>query len=181
MFGRLLIDIARKEILDHLQGNKSLDHEMLIREDERFSQEAATFVTLTLHGELRGCIGSIVPHRSLLDDLCSNAKAAAFHDPRFPPLTLDEFKQVTIEVSLLSLPKRFEYESILELKEYVTHQHGVILKQGYAQATFLPQVWEELPNFELFFSHLCQKAGLDTGCLNQNPEIYLYEVEKFKE
>jgi AmmeMemoRadiSam system protein A len=181
MFGELLISTARQAILDRFHKDETLDIQKILAEDERFSQEAATFVTLTLDGQLRGCIGSIIPHRTLLSDLISNAKSAAFHDPRFAPLSQQEFERITIEVSLLTIPQRFEYETIADLKAYIEPRHGVILKQGSAQATFLPQVWEELSDFDLFFSHLCQKAGLASGCLQQHPEIYLYEVEKFKE
>ncbi len=181
MFGELLLHIARSAISDSLHNSESIDTQKLIQEDERFTQEAATFVTLTIEGQLRGCIGSIIPHKTLLSDLISNAKSAAFNDPRFIPISPKEFDLVTIEVSLLTVPERFEYETLNQLQAYITPEHGVILKQGFSQATFLPQVWEDLPSFELFFSHLCQKAGLERGCLENHPEIYLYEVEKFKE
>ena len=181
MQGELLISIAREAISDKLHGTHSIDMHKLVEDNHEFTKKMATFVTLTLNGQLRGCIGSVVPHRTLLEDLVSNAQSAAFNDPRFMPLSCEEFDDIKIEVSLLSEPKRFMYESIKELKERVTYADGVILKQGHLQATFLPQVWEQLPTFELFFSHLCEKAGMGEECLREHPEIFLYQVEKFKE
>ena len=181
MLGELLTKIARDAISDQLYGTQTMDMQDLAQENSELTQQRATFVTLTLDEELRGCIGSILPHRTLLDDLVSNARSAAFKDPRFRPLSTKEFENIHIEVSLLSQPERFEYKSVDELKQKVSHNDGVILKDGPYQATFLPQVWEQLPSFELFFSHLCQKAGLNTECLKLNPEIYLYQVEKYKE
>ncbi len=181
MSKELLIAIARNSIEQHFKTQKSVDKAFWLDKDANLALQGACFVTLTLHHELRGCIGSIVPHRSLLDDLYANAHAAAFNDPRFPPLTQDEYEQVDVEVSLLTSPKKQEYGSIEELKAFINPKHGVILKQGYAQATFLPQVWEQLPLFEDFFAHLCNKAGLSIDCLKEHPEIYLYEVEIYKE
>ena len=146
------------------------------------SEKRATFVTLNEYGELRGCIGSLEPHRTLLDDLVSNAKAAAFHDPRFMPLDKSEFDKIEIEVSILSVPKLLEYDSIDDLKSKVkVGTDGIVLKHYGYQATFLPQVWEQLPTFELFFAHLCQKAGLAPNCLEEHPQIEIYQVEKIKE
>ena len=181
MLGELLIDIARNSISDAFSNASTIDSEKLTLEHSEFSKHTATFVTLTLNGQLRGCVGSITPYRSLLDDLASNARSAAFKDPRFMPLSREEFDEIEIEVSLLTEPQRFEYGSVDELKARVTHDDGVILKDGPYQATFLPQVWEQLPSFELFFSHLCEKAGLNAGCLTSHPEIYLYQVQKYKE
>lgn len=181
MLGELLIKIAREAIAETLFNGTTLDKDSLSQQYGELSEHRATFVTLTSHGHLRGCIGSIVPHRSLLDDLISNARSAAFKDPRFAPLSREEFEEVEVEVSLLSEPQRFEYESVEELKDRITYDDGVILKKGPYQATFLPQVWEQLPDFDLFFSHLCQKAGLQAGCLDTHPEIYLYQVQKYKE
>lgn len=142
----------------------------------------ATFVTLTLQGQLRGCIGSLIAYRPLIDDLIANAQSAAFHDPRFLPLTPDEFQHVAIEVSLLSEPLLLEYTDTADLKSKIrVNEDGVILRHGNHQATFLPQVWEELNDFESFFAHLGMKAGLGSDPLAYHPEIYTYHVEKIKE
>jgi len=181
MLKELLINLARSTISDALDHTSTIDEDKLFKEYPDFEKPAATFVTLTIGGKLRGCIGSLAAERSLFEDLTTNARSAALADPRFPRLTAEEFSKVKIEVSLLSEPKEFVYSTIKDLKEGITQNDGVILKRGSAQATFLPQVWEQLPSFELFFSHLCQKAGLDELCLQSRPKVFLYQVEKFLE
>ena len=177
----VLLSLARASIKGRFGGG-SLDTVNLLKEYPQLEQMGASFVTLTQDGHLRGCIGSIVAHRSLLEDIVQNAQAAAFKDPRFMPLSEDELSRTRIEVSLLSEPKVLLYEDSDDLKEKIrTGVDGVILRDGNHQSTFLPQVWEELTEFETFFSHLCQKAGLVGGCLESHPEIYTYQVEKVKE
>lgn len=174
-----LLNIARTAISDTLHHASTLDTKALLNTHPELSKPKATFVTLTLDGRLRGCIGSLVAHRTLLDDLIYNAKAAAFDDPRFYPLSLEEFLHVKIEISLLSEPETVEYKDVEDLKrQIVTGVDGIILQKGSRKATFLPQVWEQLPSFELFFSHLCQKAGLEPDCLVHHPDIKRYRVEK---
>ncbi len=180
--GELLLKIAREAIASRLGLAPPVDKEELTKRHPELKREQATFVTLTIGGRLRGCIGSIVPHRALIDDLVANAEAAAFDDPRFPPLSREEFERVDIEVSLLTVPQPLEYSDIEELRsKIVPGQDGVILQLDGRQATFLPQVWEDLNDFDLFFAHLCQKAGLPQNCLLYHPQIYTYRVEKFKE
>ncbi len=177
----LLLDLARLTIKDELYGTSSIDTLALERDNSFLSEIRSSFVTLTLDDRLRGCIGSLLPQRKLLDDITNNAKAAAFQDYRFQPLSKQEFECVEIEISLLTLPKVLIYDSIEELKEKIRPGiDGVILKKDHNKATFLPQVWEQLPSFELFFEHLCQKAGLCSDCLKQVPEIQIYQVEKIK-
>jgi len=177
----VILNIAKQAIKDRFESTSTIDTLSLLKQYPEFSKPKATFVTLTLDHQLRGCIGSLIAHRSLLDDLIYNAKAAAFDDPRFYPLTPEEFLHVTIEVSLLSEPTRVEYHDSKDLKSKITvGEDGVILQKGTRKATFLPQVWEQLPSFELFFSHLCQKAGLESGCLESHPDIWHYRVEKVK-
>ena len=177
----VILDIAKRAIRDSFNDTSSIDKEALLKAHPELSEPKATFVTLTLHGQLRGCIGSLIAHRSLLEDLIYNAKAAAFEDPRFYPLSEDEFKHTHVEVSLLSEPQPILYDSISDLKTKVkVGEDGTILQQGNRKATFLPQVWEQLPSFELFFSHLCQKAGLESNCLDHHPEIWCYKVKKVK-
>ena len=177
----VLLSLARASIKSFFDGG-SLDTVNLLKEYPRLGEKGASFVTLTQDGQLRGCIGSIIAHRSLLEDIIQNAQAAAFKDPRFMPLRKDELSRTGIEVSLLSEPQVLLYEDSDDLKGKIrTGVDGVILRDGNHQSTFLPQVWEELTEFESFFSHLCQKAGLVGGCLESHPEIYTYQVEKVKE
>ena len=111
----------------------------------------------------------------------ANSCGAAFQDPRFMPLSRKEFEKTDIEVSLLSEVSLLEYKNIKDLKEKVdVGTDGIILKLGNHQATFLPQVWEQLDDFDSFFGHLCNKAGLETNALELNPLIYKYQVEKIK-
>ena len=177
----VILDIAKNAIKDGFSHTSTIDKKALLELYPEFNKLKATFVTLTLDRQLRGCIGSLIAHRSLLDDLIYNAKAAAFDDPRFYPLSSEEFSRVHIEVSLLSEPERITYENSDDLKSKITiGEDGIILQKGSRKATFLPQVWEQLPTFELFFSHLCQKAGLESNCLESHPDIWHYRVEKVK-
>ena len=176
----VLLQIARESIKSHFLKT-DIDIQKLLEKYPFLKEKGAVFVTLTLNGNLRGCIGSLVSYRSLLDDLISNAKAAAFEDPRFSPLSQKEFEDIHIEISLLSTPKELYYDSIDDLKAKLRPNiDGVILKYGYNKATFLPQVWEQLPLFEQFFAHLCQKAGLEIDCLENHPEIFTYQVTKIE-
>lgn len=177
----VLLDIVKQAISDGFNRTTTLDKKALLEAYPEFAKPKATFVTLTLDHQLRGCIGSLIAHRPLLDDLIYNAQAAAFDDPRFYPLTPEEFLRVKIEISLLSEPKPIIYKNVDDLASKVAvGTDGIILQKGNRKATFLPQVWEQLPTFELFFSHLCQKAGLESGCLESHPDIWHYRVEKVK-
>jgi len=173
--------IAKNAIEDTLNNQSTIDKQALLQTYPELSKPQATFVTLSLDGRLRGCIGSLVAHRALLEDLIHNAKAAAFDDPRFYPLSKEEFLHVKIEVSLLSTPEPLHYEDIEDLKSKIcVGEDGVILQKKGRKATFLPQVWEQLPTFEHFFGQLCQKAGLEPSCLEAHPEVWTYRVQKVK-
>ena len=178
---QIYLDIAKKSIEDALYHRHTIEREKIVEAYPELGEKGAVFVTLNLHGGLRGCIGSLTAYRPLIDDLIDNACSAAFKDPRFFPLSLQEFDDVEIEVSLLSPPEVVEYSSIADLKAKVRPGiDGVVLTLYGRRATFLPQVWDELPDFDLFFSHLCQKAGLESSCLAEHPKIELYQVEKMK-
>ncbi|WP_187647390.1 AmmeMemoRadiSam system protein A [Nitrosophilus labii] len=184
-FKRTLLNIARIAIKEEFLGHKELNNEVKKRVLEMFPDLAklgAVFVTIKERGSLRGCIGSLIAYRTLIEDIIENAKAAAFSDPRFPPLTPEEFDKITLEISILSEPKPLAYTDIEDLRaKIVPGRDGVVLKYGSHQATFLPQVWKELSDFEQFFAHLCIKAGLRPNCLELHPEILVYYVEKFSE
>lgn len=175
-----LLALVKASIKSELNNTSYIDTSLKEKYPE-LNEQRATFVTLNLEGNLRGCIGSLLPQRSLFDDIVSNAKAAAFEDPRFSPLTSEEFENIEIEISILSIPSILEYKDTEDLKSKLKiGVDGVILKDGIYQATFLPSVWEQLPTFELFFSHLCKKAGLIQNCLKNHPEIYIYQAKKIK-
>jgi AmmeMemoRadiSam system protein A len=178
----ILLKIARESILEELEGKQLINKDELIKNYPFLSEQRATFVTLKINKNLRGCIGSILPRMSLIDDVIYNAKQAAFTDPRFYPLTPDEYKQIHIEVSILTIPEKLEYENPQDLKRKIRPKiDGVILSLADKQATFLPSVWDELPIFEIFFGNLCMKAGMQGDCLKYHPLIYTYQAEIIEE
>lgn len=145
-------------------------------------QPGATFVTLTQQGHLRGCIGSLEAWRSLDGDVRANAKSAAFHDPRFAPLSDTELAHTRIEVSLLTpaVPISFadEADAIRQIHPGID---GIILERHGRRGTFLPQVWESLPDPYQFLAHLKQKAGFAADFWSPDVKLYRYEVQKWKE
>jgi uncharacterized protein len=131
------------------------------KDDFALFEKRGTFVTLTKNDSLRGCIGSILPRQPLWEDVAENAVHAAFHDPRFDPMQDFEVPKIRIEVSVLTVPIHVKYSSFHELEQNIKPLiDGVIIQSGNAKATFLPQVWEDLPDINGFFKHLCIKAGL---------------------
>jgi AmmeMemoRadiSam system protein A len=180
--GKYLLDEARKTIQKAL-----FDEEEQKIEDAGlpavFNQRRGTFVTLTIGGNLRGCIGHIIPQESLIEGIRVNAINAAFKDPRFRPLDREEWKRVRIEISILTDPKPLSYSNADELlKKLRPGIDGVILKKGYRQSTFLPQVWDQLPRKEEFLNHLCLKAGLDGDEWKKGGlEVSTYQVQAFEE
>ncbi len=179
---KILLDIARKSIYTAFDNSLELNKQYYLNSFKGLEEKRATFVTLTLNGNLRGCIGSLVAHNSLYEDVFINSRKAAFNDPRFNSLSYEELNKIKIEVSVLTPAKLLSYTNIEDLKQKITpFKHGVILKYKNHQATFLPQVWEQLNSFEEFISSLCKKANLDSSILYKKPEIYLYEAIKAKE
>lgn len=141
------------------------------------------FVTLHKAGALRGCIGTIEPANSLIANVKDNAIKAAFSDPRFPPVTVEELPEIEIEISVLTIPKSLDYTDAEDLlRKLEPGVHGVILSQGWHAATFLPQVWTQLPRKESFLSNLCAKAGLpQTAWKDKKTQVKVYEVTYFSE
>ena len=145
--------------------------------------DQATFVTLTINSQLRGCIGHLEAIQSLYLDVYENASAAAFKDYRFNPVTRPEFSQLNIEISILSAPVPIKAKTPDEkLKAITPHAHGLILELQGRRSTFLPQVWEDLPIKEEFLAHLSQKALLTSDAW-QNPQAKLstYTVKILRE
>ena len=152
-------------------------------DDDRFKLPCGTFVTLKIKGQLRGCIGNLTATETVLDGVKRNAINAALHDPRFSPLSQDELERTQIEVSILSEPRPLAYRDGQDLiKKLRAHVDGVIIRKGHASATFLPQVWEQLPGPEDFLTHLCKKAGLPAEAWkNSELEVLTYQVQYFEE
>jgi len=141
--------------------------------------EGASFVTLTINGNLRGCVGSLWAYRPLYEDIINNATAAAFKDDRFIPLTKGENQKIDIEISLLSQPKKVDYKNIQEMLSKIgANTDGVTIMKDKKVATFLPQVWSEVPDKEEFLSELCFKAGLSNDeWKNGSLEVFTYQVQ----
>ena len=177
-----LLNLARETIARHLRGEEPppVDLDTL---SESLTCDGASFVTLTKQGQLRGCIGSLEPRRPLVLDVCENALGAAFHDPRFPPVSPGELANLHIEISVLSIPQPLSYDGpddlIAKLRPGVD---GVVIKRDWNRATFLPQVWEKLPDAHQFLEHLCLKAFLPADAYRHpGLDVYTYQVEKFEE
>lgn len=180
--GQALVKLARQTIAERL-GKKSIKVDPDAMADIAFQDHRGTFVTLTINKQLRGCIGNLDSTESILAGIKRNAVNAAFHDPRFPALKAHELDQVDIEISILTEPHRLEYGDSKDLLAKLrVHVDGVILSKGPANATFLPQVWEQLPKPEQFLSHLCMKAGLPADDWEKSRlEILTYQVQYFEE
>lgn len=174
----VLLKLARETIKSELEGKPLTIDEKIKKE---FSEKKACFVTLTIDGKLRGCIGSLIPRQEIWKEVVENAKNAAFHDPRFYSLTKTELEKIKIEISILSLPKEIFYKNLDDLKRKIKGK-GVILTYGFYSATYLPQVWEELKDEEEFLSSLCLKAGLPSNFWKKKGlKIQTYSVKKIRE
>jgi AmmeMemoRadiSam system protein A len=180
----ILIALAKAAILVALNQTEDFNLSKALQDYPELKKNAATFVTLTTgtDDQLRGCIGSLEAYRPLYKDIIFNAQSSALRDPRFQPLTLKELENIKIEVSILSEPQVLHYRDKKDLKtKLIPLRDGIVLRHKGKHATYLPQVWEQLPTFEPFFESLCQKAGLPTDCLKEHPEISSYQVKKYKE
>jgi len=176
-----LLSVARKAIADELEISFGEPVEP-DGHDAELTEKTGVFVTLEINGRLRGCIGNILPVYPLFEAVRKNAVNAAFEDPRFMPLEPEEFDDVEIEISVLSVPKKLSYKNSGDLlKKLRPGIDGVILKKGYYEATYLPQVWGDLHDKEEFLSSLCVKAGMDSGEWKKGGvTVSIYEVEAFR-
>lgn len=180
--GRYLLSEARESIEGKLFSKKSKGKDDSVL-SPRFLEKRGTFVTITINNNLRGCIGHIIPQESLIEGIRINAINAAFRDPRFKPLSREECERIKIEISILTEPKKLSYRGADDLLNSLRPGvDGVIIKKGYRQATFLPQVWEQLPDKKEFLTHLCLKAGLDGYAWKKEKlEVSTYQVQAFEE
>jgi AmmeMemoRadiSam system protein A len=174
-----LLDLARRSIVNGLERGAPLavDPEEY---PESLRMERAAFVTLHLDGELRGCIGHLEAVQPLVCDVAENAYAAAFRDPRFPPLARRELARLAIHVSVLSPPEPMTFSSEADLLGQIRPGiDGLILTEGRARGTFLPSVWESLPAPRDFVDQLKRKAGLPADHWSDRIQVARYATESF--
>lgn len=182
MIDQIVLQIAKNAILTRFNDEYILNREELLENYPFLNSDGATFITLHYDGQLRGCIGSIIAHRALIEDIIHNSLSSAFNDSRFKPLTPDELSHITLEVSLLSEPKLLEYRDYNDLQNKIQPNiDGLILKYNGYQGTFLPQVWEQLPSPKEFLDHLSIKAGANPSIYTNHPIIYRYQVDAIEE
>jgi AmmeMemoRadiSam system protein A len=150
---------------------------------QRLRAHGASFVTLTVRGALRGCIGALEASKPLALDVCEHAVAAALEDPRFDPVRPDELAGIEVEVSRLTAPSDLPYRDPEDLLHKLRPGvDGVILRDGPRRATFLPQVWDKLPDKAEFLDHLCAKMGASEGAWRtRHLQVQTYQVEEFHE
>lgn len=174
-----LLGLARQRISEPFTDQPSVHNAEL---DEVLRVKAATFVTLTKQGQLRGCIGTLNAFQFLVDDVMHNAYQAAFEDPRFLPLGEDELADIDIEISVLSHPQSISFTSERDLLDTLEPNiDGVIIEYMSHRATFLPQVWSQLRNKKEFLPRLIQKAGLPPGFDVKKLQVQRYQVTCFSE
>lgn len=175
-----LLQLARAVLENELHDAQ---HDLSLFENSVLEEKRGLFVTLQANGALRGCVGRVEAQNSVYTNVLALAKSAAFEDPRFDPLKSVELDSIKIEISLLTAPEEVIGETNLaKVARLRPHIDGVILSVGNCQATFLPQVWDNLPDHRDFMSHLCKKAKLDEDYwLNYNIHLKTYQVEHFQE
>jgi AmmeMemoRadiSam system protein A len=175
---KVLLTIARNSIEYPVKNGKKYKVEPSLLTDI-LKKNKATFVTLYVNDDLNGCIGSLTAFRPLADDVAHNAFSAAFEDHRFNSITFGDLDDLKIEISILSEPTRILFKNEADLLDKITmYDDGLILKLGLKQATFLPTVWEKLPDKIQFLKRLKEKAGLAPGYWSNQLEFFKYQVEK---
>lgn len=174
-----LLQLARDSIAHGLKTGKALKVKLQDFPPE-LTVDRACFVTLERQGQLRGCIGMLEAVRPLVEDVAENAFAAAFRDPRFPPLSNDELADLDLHISILSPAEPMNFDSEQDLLAKIRPGiDGLILEEGYRRGTFLPSVWEQLPSAEQFLRHLKQKAGLPADYWSDTVKVSRYTTEMF--
>ncbi|MCX6065796.1 MAG: AmmeMemoRadiSam system protein A [Chloroflexi bacterium] len=179
---QILLRLAREALEDGVRG-KDISPLNLTLLTPLLRAEGASFVTLTINGQLRGCIGSLQPYQSLVEDVREHAVAAALQDYRFPPVRPSELSKIHLEISRLTLPQPLDYTDAADLLSKLRPGiDGVILRDGPRRATFLPQVWEQIPDKAEFLNHLCTKMGAAPNLWRQKAlDVQIYQVEEFHE
>ena len=179
---QLLLTIAR-EAMEAAVRREPVPKLPLDEYPSTLQELGAVFVTLTHKTVLRGCIGALDPYQPLALDVQEHAAAAALNDFRFPQVQPDELAEIEIEISHLTEPKLLDYTDPVDLLKLLhPGVDGVVIKDGHRRATFLPQVWEKVPNPAKFLSQLCQKMGAPPDLWRRkHVDIYTYQVEEFHE
>lgn len=176
---RALLAIARDSI-DHGVAHGTALQPDLAALPAELGEPRATFVTLHLDGQLRGCIGSLEAHRPLAEDVAANAFAAAFRDPRFPPVSRTEAARLALEISVLSPAEPMHFRSEADLLAQLRPGiDGLILSDLGRRGTFLPSVWSQLPAARDFLVHLKHKAGLPADHWSATLSVERYTTESF--
>jgi uncharacterized protein len=177
-----LLKLARESI-ELVVQEKTLPKLNLDSFTPPLKQKGASFVTLTIQKELRGCIGALEAYQPLVEDVREHAIAAALEDPRFLPVEKNELNRIRIEVSILSVPQALSYDSSQDLiKKIRPHVDGVTIKYGERKATFLPQVWEKIPDPSEFMNQLCYKMIGQANLWRETKlQLFTYQVEEFQE
>ena len=176
---QVLLDVAKSSIQYGFKHQCPLPV-VLNEYSELLNEPGASFVTLNLNNQLRGCIGTLAAFQPLVTDVSDHAYAAAFKDPRFPPLAENEFEKLEIHISVLtkSIAIDFSDEEDL-LRQLQPGIDGLILQEDFHKATFLPSVWDQLPAPKDFLNHLKMKAGLDEHYWSENMEVSRYQTISF--
>jgi AmmeMemoRadiSam system protein A len=177
-----LLHLARQALEECVHG-RSLAIMDLSTVSPTLREAGASFVTLTINDKLRGCIGTLEAYQPLVEDVRQHAVDAALHDYRFPRVQPGELKSINIEVSRLTAPVPLEYADAKDLLNRLRRGvDGVILHEGFRKATFLPQVWEKLPDPATFLDHLCEKMGVSADTWrHKHLQVATYQVEEFHE
>ncbi len=179
---QVLLTLARQTIEAAVDGRRlpEIPNGMLT---PSLSEQGASFVTLTKRGKLRGCIGALEAYQPLAVDVREHAAAAALEDYRFPNVTREELPEIDIEISRLTAPVPIEYRDADDLLGILRPGiDGIILRDGLRRATFLPQVWKQIPDKAEFLAHLCQKMGASPDAWKKKHlEVLIYQVEEFQE
>lgn len=173
----ILLEIARASIIEGIQNQRPLSPDPKNYAAD-LQAHLATFVTLNLNQQLRGCIGTLEAHQPLVKDVAHNAYSAAFRDTRFPPLTESELSALEIHISILSPAEPVQFSDEIDLVQQLRPGiDGLILTDGHHKGTFLPAVWESLPDPVEFLTHLKMKAGLAANHWGPTVVIERYTVE----
>jgi AmmeMemoRadiSam system protein A len=178
----ILLHLARQALESGVR-NQPLEPLDLDTLPEQLRETGVTFVTLTEREMLRGCVGALEAYQPLAEDVREHAIAAALEDYRFPPVRPEEIPWIKIEISRLTTPVPLEYDKPEDLPKLLRRGvDGVVLRDGMRRATFLPQVWEKLPDPREFLEHLCSKMGVDANYWRYHKlQVFIYQVEEFQE
>lgn len=179
---KYLLELARRTLEKYFQNKDILQIEIDDLSDS-LKEKKGVFISLWKNEDLRGCIGCLEGIKPIFEMVIENSLASALFDTRFLPVKKEELSDIKIEISIIEPLEKIDFSKTEDLIKHLNkNKPGILIKKGAHQATFLPQVWEDLKTPEEFLSHLCSKAGMKEGCWkNIDFEIYQYQVNVFKE